>query len=264
MKKLVVSICVAMLALATFQVVGVQALGTNITQFDGVGQGTIGWNSTNEDEEVAWNCVGEQKWDLEGMFLQGSELSLVGGFNFASGEQGFLSGDIFIDVNGDFKYGKDVATGLSGEGNKDIQNKYGYDYAIDLKFNNGKLAYDVYKIDGNATLQMGWYRQNDTSGAWQYKNGGALVQSGLLGGYQTGLSDAATGFKGGSHNALSLDLSFLGANQNFTAQFTMGCGNDLLVGKGTTSVVATPEPGTLVLVGLGLVAAALLNRKKRS
>lgn len=272
MKKLVVSLVVVTLALTMLHVAKVQALnfGTNITAFDGIGEGTTGWNRRNEDQEVAKGCVGDQVWDLEGMFLQGSQLSLVGGFDFANGETApygqVYSGDIFIDVTGDITYGKNI-TGLDPKknGNKDVKNVFGYDYAIDLKFNNGSLTYDVYEIDDDANLTMGWYRQNDTSGAWEYKNGGTLVQSGLSFDYQTGLSNAETGFLGGSHNAISLDLSFLGSEVNFTAQFTMGCGNDVMVGKGTTpGTVATPEPGTLALVGLGLLGAVVLNRKKRS
>lgn len=270
MKKLVVSMFVVALTLSMFAVTGVHALdfGTEITVFDGIGSGTTGWNRASEDQEVAQGCVGEQGWDLEGMFLQGSELGLVGGFDFQNGKWDsqsktqITSGDIFIDVTGDIVYGQNI-TGLKGNGNKDVNNQFGYDYAIDLNFDGDTLTYDVYQIDQTATLTMGWYRQNDTSGAWEYKNGGTLVQSGLIGSYQAGLSNADTGFLGGSHNALSLDLSFLGSNVNFTAQFTMSCGNDLLVGQGTTPVVATPEPGTLALVGLGLLGAVMLKRKTR-
>lgn len=263
MKKLAVSLCVVMLALATLHVVNVQALdfGKKITAYDGLGQ-------ADEDGEVALNCVNSQEWDLEGMFLKGTELSLVGGFDFANGEKApygqVYSGDIFIDVTGDIVYGQNI-TGLSGDGNQDVnENKFGYDYVLSLNFNGSALTYDVYKIDQTANLTMGWYRQNDTSGAWKYnKSGGTLFQSGLIGGYQSGLSNADTGFGGGLHNALSLDLSFLGSNQNFTAQFTIGCGNDAMIGKGTTPVVATPEPGTLALVGLGLLGAVMLKRKNR-
>ena len=43
--------------------------------------------------------VAEQKWDLEGFFLQGTTLTMIGGFDFLNGESNYTSGDIFISID---------------------------------------------------------------------------------------------------------------------------------------------------------------------
>ena len=46
---------------------------------------------------------------------------------------------------------------------------------------------------------------------------------------------------------------------NFTAHFTMECGNDDLIAQGTAPV---PEPATILLMGFGLFGIAGFTRKK--
>ena len=80
-------------------------LGTQIT-IDDKNEASGLWYTTPaapnvDDQEVEPGMVRNQVWDLEGFFLKGSELSLSGGYNFEDGEAGFMSGDIFIDVDGD-------------------------------------------------------------------------------------------------------------------------------------------------------------------
>ena len=55
-----------------------------------------------------YRSVTGQQWDLEGFFLSGSELTMVGGFDFENGEYAsghtYLAGDIFIMVALFFEY----------------------------------------------------------------------------------------------------------------------------------------------------------------
>jgi hypothetical protein len=262
MKKFIISLFAVSLV---FGISNVYALdfGENITLMDKAGNNDWGWYSKHkEDQEVEKNCVTGQVWDLEGFFLDGTSLAMIGGYDFQNGHDNVYSGDIFLDVNGDMVYGQDIIP-LSGNGNKDMSNVFGYDYVLDLNF--ADFSYTVYAIDETATLKSPYYRQNDTAGGWRYKSGGTLVGEGTIG-YQTGLTDADVNFLGGSHNAVTVDLGFLGAATEFSAHFTMGCGNDDLIGQGMTPdpPVATPEPGTLLLLGGGLFGLFGIIRKRIS
>ena len=59
-------------------------LGDNITIWDGMGVVDV------EDNEVAPGCVASQVWDLEGFFLDGNMLTMVGGFNYVTGQISLL------------------------------------------------------------------------------------------------------------------------------------------------------------------------------
>lgn len=262
MKKLLGSLAVFTLCVGFIGIANVFALdfGDEITIMDNAGTGTGWYSKAKEDQEVEKNCVATQPWDLEGFFLDGTKLTMVGGYDFLNGYHDIYSGDIFLDVDGDIVYGQDVTT-LSGNGNKGITNEFGYDYVLDLNFDT--LSYDVYQIDSSASLISPYYRQNDTSGAWKYESGGTLLTSGTID-YLAGLSDADTGFAGGAHNAASVDLGFIASSTDFTAHFTMGCGNDDLMGQGHLDVppTPTPEPGTLLLLGFGVFGLVGVARKR--
>ena len=70
------------------------SLGTNITIWDGVSSSSD-WHGIQEDQEVEPGCIPGQLWDLEGFFLDGTMLTMVGGFDFENGYGGYQSGDIF-------------------------------------------------------------------------------------------------------------------------------------------------------------------------
>ena len=190
---------------------------------------------------------------------------MVGGYNFATGEVGngirFTSGDIFIDIDGNAKYGATISP-ISVGGYQSMKNTFGWDYAISLDFT--KSEYSVYQIDAGDYVKTPYFTANRPSAPFEYVSGGTLLSaaSGTFT-YQTGQNDAAVGFglTGGLHNVVGgIDLSFLGET-DFTAHFTMGCGNDMLIGKGTIQV---PEPGSfsLMFLGLATLAGALVIRRK--
>jgi len=237
---------------------------TNITICDNNHNTTSTWYNAQEDQEVEPGMQTGQLWDLEGFLLDGTLLSLVGGYDFKNGESDFDSGDIFIDVNGDAIYG-DIH-GTKNE-NLEVFNTYGYDYVIDLNWD--KLSYDVWAINQDTKVNTSFYSQNQGSNPWRYISGGSSIKQNIAFTYKTGLSDAAVPLTGGSHNQLTVDLSFLlgisgiadNKNINFITHYTMGCGNDNIMGSGTIPV-PNPEPSTILLLGCGLLGIARFGRRK--
>lgn len=247
-------------------------LGTNITISD-ENTGSRYWDDerNGEDNEVEPGMVGDQKWDLEGFFLKDKELSIVGGYDFVEGEDGngtdhWDSGDLFIDVTGDAVFG-DIH-GPLGDGNHDVLNTFGYDYVLDLNYDYDEELwnYDVFAIDNTAIVTTAYYQQNQGSSPWRYDSGGEAVLDAdgyaIRGSASYGTyGDSDVGFLGGDHNVIQgIDLSFLGDDINkFTASFTMGCGNDHLVGDPGNQPV--PEPSTIILLGLGILGLVGFRKK---
>lgn len=256
----------ATIFLCTILIAG-NGLASNITIADGNSDSTNSWytdGANEDDQEVEPGNQTGQIWDLEGFFLNGTSLTMVGGYDFINGQGGYASGDIFIDVNGDAIYG--VAENSTLRGYKTVTGAtFGYDYVIDLDFSPNSLSYKVFKLDSLTSLTV-YYGENYESNPWQYVNGGEeiVAAAGTIG-YQTDLSDADTGFLGDttdaprSHNSATVDIGFLGHGVDFTSHFTIGCGNDNLMGKGTTP---TPEPATMLLFGFGLIGLAGVGRRK--
>ncbi|OQY18441.1 MAG: hypothetical protein B6I36_06980 [Desulfobacteraceae bacterium 4572_35.1] len=267
MKKISLLTVYALFAIFLSTPTSVKALTFNtgineITIFDGNSNNNWYDNVTNssgvspEDNEVEPGCVRNQKWDLEGFFFEKNILSMVGGYNFKDGVSEIKSGDIFISTT---NVNKTTGNTSSTTGNNELFNNYGYDYVLDLDFNN--FTYDVVAIDTDTMVTSSYYTQNQSSNPWRYASGGETLKQNMDFEFLVGKdNDFSSNFSGNNHYAVTgFDLSFLGHGTNFYSHFTMGCGNDNLMGKG----IVTPEPSTFLLMGAGLIGLAFSFRRRK-
>ena len=249
------------------------AFGVNITisdeNYDTSG-GASSWYTNHEDQEVEPGMQTGQRWDLEGFFQNGTQVTMVGGYDFKNGEVGnnkrWYSGDIFIDVDGDAKYGNIDG---SADGIFEVKNTFGYEFVLDLS--EDMTSYSIYRLTSASVVKTAYYQQNQGSSPWQYVKDGELIGAGTIT-YKTGLTDAETGFASDldrkTHNAVTVDLAFL-SDRNlmegyqltsaFTLHYTMGCGNDNLMGK---YVAPVPEPSTILLMSAGVCGLVGVSRKR--
>lgn len=132
----------------------------------------------------------------------------------------------------------------------DVQKPFGYDYVLDNDFANP--TYSIFKlIEGVSQVETAYFSQNSGSNPLRYCYDGETEPAGNLKdlkviNYTEKLSsDKVGGLLVYYHYAATFDLGFLkdcpDFTGNFTAHFTMGCGNDDLMGQGTIDPV--PETG---------------------
>lgn len=218
------------------------------------------WGNLDEDQEVEPGMQTGQLWDLEGFFYTGNTLSMVGGYNFAIGEGGFTTGDLFFDTNGL------ISNGNEGD-SPNLQNSsgmptYGYEYAMVLDFEinsngdpTGAGDWLLYGATADSTTLSSYYNRNDSSNPWRIEQSSWERIS--QGDFSFGSIDVEGYFEGNSHYMVELILPE--ELQNFQyVHYTMQCGNDNMMGH----TAPVPEPATMLLLGTGLIGIAGVGRKK--
>lgn len=231
------------------------ALGTDITAYDGWNRNTSGWYGPQEDQEVDYLATTGQAWDMEAFFLSGGTLTMVGGFDFQDGYQGYHAGDIFIDINGD----------ANVPATAPYTSPQGYDYVLDMNW--AALTYNVYALTSSSTVVPVGPSMRQGANPYRYSSGGTLLSSGVsVADYESSVASVG-GLTGGSHNVLQFDLSGINSlwpildsdadsrvDGGVAFHFTLECGNDMLTGR-------VPDGGaTILLLGVALAGLGVIRR----
>ncbi len=231
--------------------------GEEITIYDGLSQNGIGIGPYNEDNEAEPGMIQKQIWDLEGFFLDGNALSIIGGYNFYQppvvDNKTIKPGDIFIDIDRDAVFSPDVMSIYDYNSYSIISNDFfKYDYVLDIDW--GASTYDIVKLNANSLVQNIMYDEtyNKASNPWIYWSGGDVLESALDFEDYGRLSQSNTGFSGwgsnNNHYVATFDLNGIDLSNGALFHNTMECGNDNLLGA--VGPYPAPEPTSLIMGGL--------------
>jgi len=188
---------------------------------------------------------GGQAFDVEHLGLQftpGGNLyfGLQTGFDFRGP----------VSYGGSLYYAGDFALNVDGDSF--------YEYAIDFSFTGSTPAFTLNEA---ATWQLPAYTAHSVASPYQLTTGTTKPAT-FTGAYGTTTTNVDGGLSHILEGSLNLSALTLYNGGPITLHWTMSCGNDYL--NQTSAPTSVPEPGTLLLLGSGLVGLAWKMRRKKT
>ena len=197
--------------------------------------------------------------------INGSKMTVkVIGPYFSTFGSSFTDGDLYISSTGWFV--NDTTGNSPGSKVPSAQDTFKtdgsehWDYVVGTRLDSivpvTHFTPGVFNLDFGAVGNSAFHFTNDV-----LSNGsaGRSLQA-WKGGYGSTFFETATITPDYAHNMLiyQFDDSFLPNVNNVGFHWTMDCGNDVVEGQGTPTV---PEPGSLLLLGLGSVGLGICRRR---
>ena len=174
------------------------------------------------EEEYDIYNVSQMNIDLTGNNLT---VDIITGYNKAYDPTNF--GDLFISTNSNsWNYAFDTSAGML--------------YQID---ENNIITSDM-EMDSHG-IDYSWYRHDEAV---------LIDNTGLV-----SIGDGTAAYANGQYS-MNFDLSASGIDfgSDVTFHWTMTCANDVIEGK----ISEVPEPGTMLLLGIGLIGLTGISRRK--